>query len=808
MIFRIFNLLMVLITAAGLQSVMGQTLKVIDETTLQPVEDVYIFNKDQNTITATNIEGKADISEFGREEYLVFQHPSFKRRVLSFKEISNAGFVVKLTERSVIMEEIYISASKREQDQTEIPQKITQISVEEITFANPQTSAELLQASGKVFVQKSQLGGGSPMIRGFAANSVLISVDGIRMNNAIFRSGNLQNVISLDPNAIQKTEVIFGPGSIIYGSDALGGVMNFQTKDPTLSFLEGKTYVRSGSLARFASANNERTFHADLNVGYEKWGLLTSLSYSNFDHLRSGGDFYDRYPDFGKREEYVVREAGVDFAVDNPDVTLQRSSAYKQLNLMQKVRYKPSSLLQVDYGFHLSTTSDIPRYDRLIQRENGDTGPFVNAEWYYGPQIWMMNALKIDLFTEAAFFDKVTGHFSRQWFQESRNDRKFGSTELRNREENVDVATANIDFDKSWGEEKQLYYGLEGIYNYVASSARSTNIETGAVASEATRYPDGGSTYTQLAAYGKYRQELSRNLTGITGIRYSHVMLHSKFNSTQFYDFPFEEINVNTGAFSGSLGFTYRPAANLQFNLNGSTGFRAPNVDDVAKVFDSEPGTVIVPNDGVKPEYAYNVDFAVIKKFSEVARLEVNTFYSWLEDAMVRRKFTFSGQDSITYDGTLSKVEAVVNAGRAYIYGASASLGLELGNHWAFDSNITYTNGKDITNNEPLRHVAPVFGRVGFTYKAEKVRVDLYSEFNGQKEISDFSPSERSKSHLYTEDGSPGWATLNLKASYQVNETLQVNAGVENILDKHYRPYSSGISAAGRNVILALRASL
>lgn len=798
----------VLLLLSCFGSAFSQTVKVIDETTLQPVENVYIFNEKQNTTAVTNIKGEADISNFGTSDYLIFQHPSFKRRALSYARIKDAAFVVKLTERSVIMDEIYVSASKREQDQTEIPQKITQISEEQIRFSNPQTSADLLQASGKVFVQKSQLGGGSPMIRGFAANSVMIAVDGVRMNNAIFRSGNLQNVISIDPNAIKNTEVIFGPGSIIYGSDALGGVMNFQTKDPELSFSQDETFTRSNSLARYSSAGNERTLHFDANLGYEQWGFLSSVSYSKFDHLRSGGDFYDRYPAFGRRTEYVVRQNGADQAVDNNDVTIQRFSAYEQFNVMQKIRFKPSGNWDLNYGIHISTTSDIPRYDRLIERENGDTGQFVNAEWYYGPQIWMMNTLEAGMFSESAFYDEVNGVFSYQWFQESRNDRKFQNNELRNREENVDVITANIDFDKSWGDDKQLYYGVESIYNYVRSEANGRDIETDSTFAEATRYPAGGSDYTQLAAYVKYRMDLLQNVTAVSGVRYSHVFLHSQFNSKEFYNFPFEEITINTGALSGSLGFTWRPVTNLQVNLNGSTGFRAPNVDDVAKVFDSEPGTVVVPNSNVKPEYSYNVDFSVIKNFSDLARLEVNTFYTWLEDAMVRRDFQFSGQDSIPYDGQLSKVEAVVNAGQAYIYGASASLGIEMGKHLAFDSHITFTDGKDISNNEPLRHVPPVFGRAGLTYKAEKIRIEAYTEFNGEKDISDFSPSEKEKTHLYTEDGTPGWMTLNVKTSYQVNEIFQVNAGVENILDKHYRPYSSGISAPGRNVILALRATL
>lgn len=789
------------------ESLFAQTVTVIDETTLQPVENVYIYNNQKNKTASTNVNGEAKISGFGKGDTLNFQHPAFKLLSLTYQQVQEKGNEIKLVERSVIMNEIYVSASKREQDVTEIPQRITQISQDEITFNNPQTSADLLQSSGKVFMQKSQMGGGSPMIRGFAANSVLLTVDGIRMNNAIFRSGNLQNVISVDPNAVENTEVLFGPGSIIYGSDALGGVMNFQTKEPTLSFDEETMLMKVNTMARYASANNERTLHADASFGYENWGMLTSVTYSDYDDLRSGGNFYDNFPDFGKRTEYVIRRDGFDAVVNNEDVTVQRFSGYEQLNLMQKFRYKPNSDWEASYGFHYATSTNIPRYDRLIERENGDTGQLVNGEWYYGPQIWMMNMLNVEYFGGAKFFDKVTGIVTHQWFQESRNDRDFQDLALRNREENINAYTGNLDFDKMWGDDKELYYGLEGIYNYVGSDAHTKNIVSGASSPVATRYPDRGSDYAQLAAYTKYRQDLTSKVTAVAGARYSHVLLNARF-SDDFYNFPFDEIKLNTGALSGSFGFTYRPVKNLQFNLNGSTGFRAPNVDDVAKVFDSEPGTVIVPNANLDSEHSYNLDFTILKDFSDVARLEINTYYTWLKDAMVRRGFQFNGQDSIMYDGTMSKVEAVVNAGKAYVYGASVGFSADLSPRVAFDSQLTYTEGEDAANNEPLRHVSPLFGMASITYKAEKIRVEAYTEFNGEKEISDFSPSERSKTHLYTPEGTPSWATLNIKASYQLNQEIQLNGGVENILDKHYRPYSSGISAAGRNVMVSVRARL
>ena len=125
------------------------------------------------------------------------------------------------------------------------------------------------------------------MIRGFATNRLLLSVDGVRMNNAIFRGGNIQNVISIDPFTIKSTEVIFGPGSVIYGSDAIGGVMNFYTNNPQFSKTDSLE-VFGKSNYRYSSANNENTVHVDFNLGKREWAFLSSLTYNNFGDLKMG----------------------------------------------------------------------------------------------------------------------------------------------------------------------------------------------------------------------------------------------------------------------------------------------------------------------------------------------------------------------------------------------------------------------------------------------------------------------------------------------------------------------------------------
>ena len=784
-------------------STFSQTVKVVNSKTLKPIVSVAVFNSDNSIITLTNNFGEVDLSKYNFTDTLTFQHPTYNKLVIPFHFIEKLGFEIQLIEKLVSLDEFVVSASKWEQNLNEIPNKITTIPPRQIAFNNPQTAADMLSISNEVYIQKSQLGGGSPMIRGFSANSVLIVVDGVRMNNAIFRSGNLQNVISIDPNIIENAEVVFGPGSIIYGSDALGGVMDFHTRKVKLSENE-KPHISANSLLRYSSANNEKTAHFDINYGKKNWGFVTSVTFSDYDDLKMGSVGNDDYV----RNEYVERRSGVDTIINNKNENVQKQSGFNQLNILQKIRFKPNDNLDINYGFHYSTTSDIPRYDRLIQYKNDK---LKYAEWYYGPQKWMMNNLNIHFTKKSKLFDELILTAAYQKFDESRNDRKFQNDELRSRSENVNVASINLDLDKKISKKSTIFYGLEGFYNKVNSSGKIENINTFEEFPTSTRYPDGGSDYSSFAGYFSFKSNISKKITISSGLRYSQVIMKSEFIDTTFFNFPYDEININTGALNASAGLVYLTDNNWKFNINLSSGYRAPNIDDIAKVFDSEPGTVIVPNENLKPEYAYNLDIGTSRNFSNQSKINATIFYTILDNAMVRRDFTFNGYDSIMYDGEMSKVEALTNTGSAIIYGGSITLKVNLKKGFVISSNLTYAKGKD-DEGYPVRHVAPLFGSSSITYTNDKLKLKLYSIYNGKISFENLALSERDKTYMYSEDEngnpySPSWWTINFKIQYQINSEVQLSSGIENIFNYRIRPYSSGICAPGRNFIIALRGS-
>jgi hemoglobin/transferrin/lactoferrin receptor protein len=704
----------------------------------------------------------------------------------------------------VTLDAVVVSATRWNQPSNDIPGKITIIQSKEIALQNPQTAADMLAASGKVFIQKSQQGGGSPMIRGFATNRLLYSVDGIRMNTAIFRAGNLQNVISLDPFTIEEAEVLFGPGSVIYGSDAIGGVMSFQTLTPQLSVTD-KPLTTGKAVARYSSANNEITAHFDVGIGWKKWSLLSSVSSNKYGDLKMGSKGPDEY----LRPFYVQRQDSVDVVVTNDDPRIQRPSGYSQINMMQKLRFKPNDKWNFEYGFHYSVTSEYSRYDRHIRYKNGLPR---YGEWYYGPQKWMMNNLSVSHNSNNKVYDQMSIRLAWQSFEESRIDRDINKDTRHIRTENVEAYSANIDFNKSLGKKHKFFYGLEAVYNDVKSTGDDEDISTGEMVTGPSRYPR--SSWSSYAAYLSYQFKISDKVMLQSGIRYNQYVLDADFDTT-FYPFPYTSAKINNGSVSGSLGVVYRPTEKWALNLNVSTGFRAPNVDDMGKVFDSEQGAVVVPNPDLKAEYAYNAELGIAKVFGEVVKIDLTGYYTILQNAMVRRDFTLNGADSIMYDGTLSKVQAIQNAAVANVYGLQAGFELKLPIGFGFSTDFNYQIGEeelDDGTKSPSRHAAPWTGVSRLSYNHDKLNLQFYAVYCGEKKFDDLPDEEKGKPEIYAidKDGnpySPGWYTLNFKAMYHFMDHLSVSAGLENITDQRYRPYSSGIVAPGRNFIISLKAN-
>lgn len=779
--------------------VYSQKLFIYDQNTNLPLNQVQVKTCDgQSTLHETGAGGFVTLIQMA--SCYTLEAEGYLSRKISSDEIKILAGSIALFPNQHSVEEVVVSASKFKEKRKDVAQKIQVISKQELALMNQSSTADVLAHSGNVFVQKSQLGGGSPIIRGFETNKVLLVIDGVRLNNAIYRGGHLQNVITMDNGIMDRVEVVFGPGSVVYGSDAIGGVMHFTTKNPTLSTTD-KTLIKASAFTRYMSAVNGYAAHADVSVGTKRFGSLTSFTYSNYGDLRQGSRRNDFVGSFGARPWYVERINGVDSMMMNSDTNLQVGSAYTQYDVLQKFTFQQKAGVLHKLNLQLSNSSNIDRYDRLTQTSNGNPK---FAEWYYGPQFRLMGAYTLELINATNMYDAARITLGYQSIEESRMDRRFKKNFLNHRIENLDIVTLNADFSKKNGAH-ELRYGVDAWYNKVNSTAYQEDIVADTTASLDTRYPNGGSTMMSAAAYATHTWEINDKLILNDGLRASYVSLNAAFTDKTFFPFPFDDITQKHLALNGNLGLIYMPNKLWRMSLNGSTAFRAPNVDDLSKVFESVQGSVIVPNPNLKAEYAYNGELGISRVLSEGLTIQATGYYTFLTNALTVGTGTFNGSDSVVYDGQLSQVMTTKNAGRSYVYGFEAMLSGKLNDHLSMIATVNYTKGRNVTDSIPLDHIPPVFGKVAMVHTLGKLRTELFVNYSGWKRLADYNMAGEDNFAYATPYGMPSWATVNARVNYNFSRQLSLQVACENILDQNYRNYASNISAPGRNFIVTLR---
>ena len=737
--------------------------------------------------------------------------------------------------KEINLEEIVISATNFAEKKKNIAQKIDVISAKTIALTNAQNTGDLLINTGKVFVQKSQQGGSSPVLRGFEASRVLLVIDGVRMNNAIYRSGHLQNVITSDQNSLSRIEVMYGPSSTIYGSDALGGIVHLLTKSPVLS--GDKKFLTTGSaFSRYSSVNKEKTIHADASIGGKKFAWFQSYNYSDFGDMKMGSSYLSRYPNFGRRSTYVGNVNGQDTVLVNTDDRVQKFSGYKQWDIIQKLLFKQNDHISHSLNFQLSNTTNVPRYDRLqdVRNFGGSIGTTLRfAEWYYGPQKRIMGAYEFNA-TKPGFLDALKANISFQDIEESRQTREYRRYDrFDSQVEKVKVFGVTISGRKDIGN-SELTVGVDAQLNDVKSTATRTNLTTRAVTKLATRYPDGKNKMNNFGIFAQHLYKFKNNKLVLNdGIRFQFINLHSNVKDNSFFNLPDTAVEQNSFAVIGNIGVVYIPLKNTTIKASLSSGFRAPNIDDVTKLFESATATrqVVVPNADLKPEYTYNFDLTFNQRIANRVTVELTGFYTFFRNAILKAPFKLNGQDSIIYNGVKSQVMASQNVNKANLYGFSFNLAANIYKGLGFSSTFSYTKGsfktdanktsavyekqangtyalvKRNVSSKPLDHIPPFMGKTSLIYQHKIFNTEVYLLYNGWKHLDQYNADGEDNAQYATADGMPSWITFNWKGSVQVIKNLQVQLGVDNILDRNYRAFASGFSAGGRNFLIGLRAS-
>lgn len=704
-------------------------------------------------------------------------------------------------------EEVLVSSQRFAQKRKDSPRQIEVVGAKRLAELQPATLGDALINTGQVFVQKSQMGGSSPVLRGFEASRVLMVMDGVRVNNATYRAGHLQDIITINPFILDRMEVNFGSGSTLYGSDALGGVIYFKTKDPSL----GKFQIVPNATVRYQSVSKSTIGNLGLQIQSKNVGAIFSATRSNFGDLRSGSKNYSDWDNFGFLPRYVTQINGVDTVLRNDDPQIQKGTGYSQTDLFAKVFAKTGGFYHT-VNVQKSMADLIPRYDRMSQFNNGIP---VYGRWDYAPQNRQFLSYTMKNGSEEHNTRLV---LAQQETEVARVTRNFKSVTERTQLDRVKMSTLNLDRHDKIGSRFTLNSGLEYVINDVDSKGTNRNINTQVETVTKARYSDSGATTKMFSVFAQGIYKLEKTGTVIQGgLRYSSYKLLAQFSAANPWKLPYSSISFASATPSFDLGFTQKLHEGLMLKGSVNQAYRNPNVDDMTKVFDSKPGMkLLVPSEKLNAERSLTIDMGLLWRKDNAFAIEAGYFSSHVSQLLLDQPGQLNGKDSMMYDGRMTRIYQIQNVALGKITGTYLNAKVRLVRSLWISGALTNTRGTyyltkgDVA--QPLDHIPPMYGQTSLRWNGKDWFVEGQCLFNGKKKASDYSSSGEDNQDKQPigmadingdgkADGfNPAWQCWNVRGGYQHRSGLMVNMAIENLLDLHYRYFASGMSAGGRSV--------
>ena len=638
--------------------------------------------------------------------------------------------------------EVVITANRYGALVTESPEAIRVLGNNAIQKYQLRTTAEALQLSPGVFVQKTNHGGGSPFLRGLTGNQTLLLVDGIRLSNSTFRYGPNQYLNTIDVFSLEKIEILRGAGSVQYGSDAIGGTI-------------------------------QAFSHVLKNSEEPQWGgkLLTRIATQGIEQSMSGAVIYsDKTAAF--RGGVTLRNFGD--LVGGDTTGRQSPSGYREFDVDLKGKIMLSPTAELTAVFQNVLQKDVPVYHK-IELENYAINKM-------DPQKRDLAYLRLNQKFDDEIFKSLVITVSYHHFKETRELLKNGSSILRTENDRVRSLGFTTELNTFSGDNYSATSGIE-IYSDFVNSSR-TDIDTISEISVPGRglYPDG-STMTSIAAFSLHTLDFQHwNITA--GLRYNSFIIRVD-------DETLSSTKLTPSALVGNLGLLRKLNENSNLFISLNTGFRAPNIDDLGTLgivdFRYE-----IPNMDLDPEQSFQYQIGYKQKYSRFSG-EIFLYRNELYNLIVRNKVP--GEIIDGYPVYIKE-----NAGRAYIEGIETAWDLELNKSWLVSGNLTYTYGQNITQNEPVRRIPPLFGRLATEYRAGNLWINLEWQAAGKQDR--LAAGDRDDNRIPS-GGTPGWNIFNINSSYTLG-SFKIDLNLINIFNTDYRYHGSGVNGYGRSAFLTL----
>lgn len=645
------------------------------------------------------------------------------------------------------LDEVQVRAQRTNQQKQRVPFSMEVLKQQSLQEMGARTTPEALSVLNGVFVQKTNHGGGSPFVRGLTGNQTLILVDGVRMNNAIFRYGPNQYLNTIDPYTIRQVEVAKGTGSVQYGSDAMGGVIQIITTEPEYEANEKR--VQAGVLGKLVNRGMEQTGRGRLSYAGQRVAVQGGVSVRHFGDLY-GGDTTGK----------------------------QSPSGYGEKAFDVKGKLLLGKRAELTLAHQWVRQDDVPVYHK-VKLENF---AFNNTTL----QQRSLSYAKLVVPTEHAWAKELSVIASFQQGIEERESRKNGAATERH--ERDDIQTAGLTFDlasvvRPWW---RINSGVELYHDRVGSGTKDITISSGMATNKRGLYPNGAS-YGNYSIYSLHHLAWQR-WSAELGVRYNTFAIG-------ITDTTLGKVKLQPSSFVYNAGLLYQLDNRTGIFANFSTGFRAPNVDDMGTLgivdFRYE-----VPAANLKPERSRSAELGY-RYNSTTLSIEASAFYMQLENLIARVQVP--GQKINGYN-----VYQKENVEEAFLKGAEASVKIKLLRNLSLQAGAAYAYGQNETRNEPLRRTPPLNGRAQLQYRK--------SGFHAAFELAAATRQDRlakgdKDDNRIPLGGTPGWQVMNLYGGYLYKD-IALNAGLNNLANVDYRTHGSGINGMGRSVWCSLSVGL
>ena len=714
--------------------------------------------------------------------------------------------LAETSDDTYVLKDITVTGTRGERDSFETPRAVSVATEEEIARRNVVNITDILREEAGVQVQKTTYGQGSPIIRGLTGYHTLILIDGVRLNNSTFRSGPNQYMATVDAGQVERIEVVRGPGSVLYGSSAMGGVINAITKMPVE--FPSKLSIHPRIYTRLSSADSAKSVRMEFSGGYDRLSFIGGGSYKGVGDLKPGKG-YDVQLD--NRKLLLTSESDPDIPAGARLVDTESPTSWKEADGDLKVIYNISDNQDVRFAYQMVRQQDVPRYDKLV---TGEYDTFL-----FDPQNRDLAYANYSAREVTSFIDAMQISLSYHRQEEGQKQQKAESSSLKETNDIVNTAGLSLQLTSFLSGKQRLTYGGEFYHDTVASESIATNLESNEIKTSTWgRFPDGAK-FWDMNAYLQDEIKILDNLEITLAGRYTRYSTQADLS---LKDPAFGEFDSSGDAATGSFGLVYGITKNLNFVFNLGQAFRAPSLNDTTAVEVTNEG-IDAPSPDLESERSTGIDVGLKTRFGHfsgsityyytmidglVTRVPVDEAYAGQEMPKLYRDLqnTYEDMDVFVKDNiqkaNIQGIELDLMAAIPHVKGVSAY------------GNLTFTRGHDVDNDQPIRREQPLGGLLGirWTEKNGRFWADLYSRFadkqdrlsSGDRRDPRIPGTTRDTSIFDPRAYTPEWFTLNVRAGLNMVNLPGITLGVENILNRRYREHGSGVDGPGINFVASV----